>query len=83
MHSAGMMRPFTYSVRMPVAKCATPAISTLLFCRAKDLPPAFFAELAETIEESTIPYEVDLVDLREVSPAFREQVIRSGIKWRG
>jgi predicted nucleotidyltransferase len=49
----------------------------------EDLPVAFFAELAETIEESRIPYEVDLVDLRRVSPAFREEVIRSGIKWRG
>jgi predicted nucleotidyltransferase len=49
----------------------------------EDLPPAFFAELADTIEESTIPYEVDLIDLRGVSPAFREEVIRSGIKWRG
>jgi uncharacterized protein len=48
----------------------------------EDLPPAFFARLADTIEESTIPYEVDLVDLREVSPAFREEVIRTGIKWR-
>ncbi len=48
----------------------------------EDLPPAFFAELADKIEESTIPYEVDLIDLREVSPAFREEVIRSGIRWR-
>jgi hypothetical protein len=48
----------------------------------EDLPPAFFAELADTIEESTIPYEVDLVDLREVSPAFREEVVSTGIKWR-
>jgi len=46
------------------------------------LPRAFFATLAETIEESTIPYNVDLVDLREVGTAFRERVARSGIKWR-
>jgi predicted nucleotidyltransferase len=47
-----------------------------------DLPFAFFADLADKIEESTIPYEVDLVDLREVDPAFRLEVLRSGIKWR-
>lgn len=47
-----------------------------------ELPSAFFAELADTIEESTIPYDVDLVDLRAVSAAFREDVIRTGIKWR-
>lgn len=45
-------------------------------------PPAFLAELADRIEESTIPYDVDLLDLREVGPAFREKVIRSGVKWR-
>ena len=47
-----------------------------------ELPYAFFADLADTIEESTIPYDVDLVDLREVDPAFREEVLRTGIKWR-
>ena len=47
-----------------------------------DLPGSFFTELADTIEESTIPYDVDLVDLREVGSAFREEVLRTGIKWR-
>lgn len=47
-----------------------------------NLSPGFFTELAARIEESTIPYDVDLVDLREVSPAFREEVEKSGVKWR-
>lgn len=47
-----------------------------------DLPLGFFADLADRIEESTIPYDVDLVDLREVGPSFREEVFRTGIKWR-
>jgi predicted nucleotidyltransferase len=46
------------------------------------LPSGFFASLADVIEESTIPYDVDLVDLREVAPSFRQQVLRTGIKWR-
>jgi hypothetical protein len=46
------------------------------------LPSGFFASLAEAIEESTIPSEVDLVDLREVAPSFRQEVLRTGIKWR-
>lgn len=49
----------------------------------EDLSPRFFADLAERIEESTIPYNVDLVDLRDVSLAFRDEVQKSGIKWRG
>jgi predicted nucleotidyltransferase len=47
-----------------------------------DLPGSFFAELADAIEESTIPYDVDLLDLRTVDPAFRDKVIRTGVKWR-
>ena len=47
-----------------------------------ELPPAFFALLADDIEESTIPYDVDLVDLRTVDPVFLEKVIHTGVKWR-
>ena len=48
----------------------------------EELPPSFLALLADDIEESTIPYDVDLVDLRKMEPALREHVIRTGIKWR-
>ncbi|MGA8760659.1 MAG: nucleotidyltransferase domain-containing protein [Stellaceae bacterium] len=47
-----------------------------------DLSSAFFAELADEIEESTIPYDVDLVDLRHADPALVDQVRREGVKWR-
>lgn len=47
------------------------------------LPSGFFAELAADIEESTIPYDVDLVDLRRADPALIEQVRREGLRWRG
>jgi uncharacterized protein len=46
------------------------------------LPRGFFSDLADTIEESTIPYDVDLIDLRQVDPKFREEVLRTGVKWR-
>src|SRR5437660_4645048 len=42
------------------------------------LPSAFFSDLAESVEESSIPYEVDIVDLRSAAP-----VRRAGIKWKG
>ena len=45
------------------------------------VPPGFFAELAADFEESTIPYDVDLVDLRRADPALVEEVRREGIKW--
>jgi len=48
----------------------------------EELPPSFFAELAERIEESTIPYHVDLIDLRKVPKKLQEEVTRSGTVWR-
>ncbi|HEX3864263.1 MAG TPA: nucleotidyltransferase domain-containing protein [Stellaceae bacterium] len=47
-----------------------------------ELSDSFFAELAADIEESTIPYDVDLVDLRTADPALVEEVRREGIRWR-
>ncbi len=47
-----------------------------------DLPSGFFAELAADIEESPIPYDVDLLDLRHADPALVEEVRREGVKWK-
>jgi len=47
-----------------------------------ELPSAVLAELAADIEESPIPYDVDLVDLRHAEPALVEEVRREGVKWR-
>lgn len=33
------------------------------------------------LEESTVPYKVDLVDLRRADAAFRRQVIEEGVLW--
>ncbi len=41
-----------------------------------ELPPGFFGELDADIEESTIPYDVDLVDLRHADPALVAEVRR-------
>ena len=40
-----------------------------------------FDALAADIEESPIPYDVDLVDLRRTDPALAEEVSREGMKW--
>jgi hypothetical protein len=48
-----------------------------------DLPSGFFAELDADFEESTIPYDVDLVDLRCAEAALIDEVRREGVKWRG
>jgi predicted nucleotidyltransferase len=46
------------------------------------LPIGFLGELDAEIEESTIPYDVDLVDLRHADPALVAEVRREGVKWR-
>ncbi|HVH74194.1 MAG TPA: nucleotidyltransferase domain-containing protein [Stellaceae bacterium] len=48
----------------------------------EEFSSSFFAVLADEIEESTIPYNVDLVDLRRADPALVEEVQREGLKWR-
>ena len=47
------------------------------------LPQGFLSQLRERFEESTIPYRVEVVDLRRTDPAFRQRVIREGIRWNG
>jgi uncharacterized protein len=47
-----------------------------------ELPFGFFAELDADIEDSMIPYDVDLVDLRHADPALIAEVKRQGVKWR-
>lgn len=47
-----------------------------------ELPSGFFGELGADIEESAIPYDVDLVDLRQADPALVDEVRREGVKWR-
>ena len=45
------------------------------------LPPGVLARLREALEESTIPYRVEVVDLRDADADFRERVLREGIEW--
>jgi hypothetical protein len=49
----------------------------------RDVPESFLSNLAADIEESFVPYDVDLVDLRRAAPELVEEVRREGEKWRG
>jgi predicted nucleotidyltransferase len=48
-----------------------------------ELPFAFFSDLAEGVEESSIPYNVDIVDLRSAASTLIDEVRREGVKWKG
>ena len=47
------------------------------------LPPGTLARLRERLEESHVPYRVDVVDLRRATPVFRRRVLEEGIQWSG
>lgn len=47
------------------------------------LPPGMLAGLREALEESNIPYRVEIVDLAEADSAFCENVRREGVLWSG
>ena len=45
------------------------------------LPMGLLGEISEALEESTVPYNVDLVDLSVADLSFRERVEREGVLW--
>ena len=45
------------------------------------LPRGLLARLRERLEESHIPYRVDVVDLQKTDAAFRRRVLEEGILW--
>jgi predicted nucleotidyltransferase len=45
-------------------------------------PASFFTDLAYQFEESTVLYDVDLIDLRDADPALLNEVLWTGIRWR-
>ncbi len=47
------------------------------------LPLSFISNLKEKIEQSTIPYSVDVVDLSQTDEVFRNKVLNEGILWKG
>lgn len=46
------------------------------------ISPTKWNELLEQIEESTIPYKVDVVDLHNANESFVEQVKGEGVLWK-
>jgi predicted nucleotidyltransferase len=45
------------------------------------VPDDLVARLRDALEESAIPYPVDVVDLSRVDAGFRERVLRDGEPW--
>jgi hypothetical protein len=47
----------------------------------EELPAGLLSNIREALEESHIPYRVDLLDLTEADEGFRAAVLREGIPW--
>lgn len=45
------------------------------------LPHGQLADLRATIEESSIPYRVDLIDLNDTSDSFKTTILTEAIPW--
>lgn len=46
-----------------------------------DLPRRVIGDLREALEDTTVPWTCDVLDLRDASPAFRDRVLGEGIPW--
>ncbi|WP_138418768.1 nucleotidyltransferase family protein [Aquibacillus sediminis] len=47
-----------------------------------ELSPMKWTDLIDTVEESTIPYKVEIVNLNHVGKELMENVKREGILWK-
>ncbi len=45
------------------------------------LPPGILSGINEALEESTVPYFVDVIDLATASPDLKARVAAEGISW--
>lgn len=46
-----------------------------------ELPVGLLSLVREALEQSNIPFRVDLVDLSKADESFRQRVMREGIQW--
>lgn len=46
------------------------------------LPAGLLGRIAEALDASTVPYFVEIVNLAETDPKFRDTAKREGVQWR-
>lgn len=56
-------------------------IDVAIFNEEVGLPKRLIMTIRDRLEESTVPYHVDVVDLSKVNRTFREEVLKEGIEW--
>ncbi|MGE4578579.1 MAG: nucleotidyltransferase family protein [Desulfuromonadales bacterium] len=46
-----------------------------------DLPVGLLSQIREALENSPVPYRVDLIDLSQTDKTFRQRVLKEGVSW--
>ena len=59
----------------------TSDIDVAVFPR-EPLPPGVLSTIRQELEDSKIPYSVDLVDMSQLGSAWLENIQRDGILWK-
>lgn len=78
--SAYPVKVYLYGSRAKGTARKTSDVDIALLSSTK-LPTGFIAGLKELIEESSIPYQVDIVDLNQVDDNFRSKVLTEAKLW--
>jgi predicted nucleotidyltransferase len=48
----------------------------------KEFNGIILSKLRDLLEESTIPYKVEIVDLRQVSETFKAEILKDAVIWK-
>ena len=75
------IRVYLHGSRARNEACRHSDIDIALDGGGKAVDPALLAQIREALEESHIPYTVDLMDMAHADEKFRERIRREGILW--
>lgn len=81
-HIGGRARVFLYGSRARGTATRTSDIDVGIV-PDQPLPPGLLSDMREALEESTIPYPVEVVDLSRTDSQFRDRVLKDAIEWSG
>ena len=48
----------------------------------KKIDPFILSEIKEKLEESSIPFTIDIIDINDISQELKEQILKDKITWK-
>lgn len=81
---SGARRPSATAASAPSTSSSAPASDIdIAILPGAPLEPGTLARIRDALDESTIPYEVEVIDLSSVDESFRRKVLAEAIAWNG